>query len=75
MAKITAKNPNVPPGSYTAKFLGIEDIETKFGEGIRWIFEILKGKFKNKEVSRVTGCEPWATNAAGKILQAVTTLP
>ena len=72
MPTIKAKKPSVPAGSYLARFAGIEDIETKYGEGIRWIFEVVKGQFRGKEISRVTGTEPWTTNAAGKILQSVT---
>ena len=41
MPTIKAKKPSVPAGSYLARFAGIEDIETKYGEGIRWIFEVL----------------------------------
>jgi hypothetical protein len=34
----------VPPGSYLAKFLGVEDTHNdEYGPGFRWIFEIITG--------------------------------
>lgn len=71
MPKLKVVNPGVPVGSYLARFADVEDIETQYGEGLRWAFEVTKGKFKGKETSRITSQDPTLRNACGKMLAAI----
>ena len=36
--KLTVKSGGVPPGTYVAKFNGVERKESKFGPGLIWTF-------------------------------------
>lgn len=50
----------LPPGDYTARFLGEIAITNTYGDGIQWRFQIVGGDLHGKMVSRVTGNVPQA---------------
>jgi hypothetical protein len=69
---LTIKSSDVPPGVYSATFTGFEPTtHAEFGDGLKWSFEIVDGKFAGKTATRVTGAKPTPKNAAGKVLAAL----
>lgn len=69
--KLTVKAGGVPPGAHTAKFLGVEQKESKFGPGIVWKFEVVSGPYAKAKTSGMTGIEPTAQNKCGKFLAGI----
>jgi hypothetical protein len=66
----------VPPGSYLAKFVGIEETHNQeYGAGIRWIFEIVTGPHKGGRPPRTTSPNPSLKNGCGKMLSGITGKP
>lgn len=63
----------LPPGVYTAKFLGVEETppNDEYGPGLRWKFEVLAGPQAGRQASRITGVNPTQKNAAGKLLASL----
>jgi hypothetical protein len=76
--KLTVSAGGVPAGNYVAKFKGIEpyqDKENKYGEGLRWTWQVEKGPHAGQTASRITGCSPSPKNACGKILSGLLNRP
>jgi hypothetical protein len=70
--KLTLSSGSTPPGSYHAKFLGIEPAEAnEYGAGIRWLFEIISGALAGTKIGRTTGDKPTVRNACGKMLTGI----
>lgn len=70
--KLTLGSGSVPPNSYLAKFVGVEQVEAnQYGPGLRWVFEIVAGPQSGIKVSRMTGAAPTLKNGCGKMLMAV----
>jgi hypothetical protein len=62
----------VPPGMYTATFLGVEDTtHDQYGDGLTWRFKILGGAHDGQEVSRITPPQASNGNATGKMLKGL----
>ena len=58
-----------PPGSYSAKFVGVENVEHEsYGPGLRWHFTVNRGPNTGAEVSRTTGIKLTPANSCGKII-------
>lgn len=72
--RFVVKASGVPVGSYIARFGGVEDVDAKgeYGPGLRWQFEVASGPHKGAKTGRITGVEPRAKNACGKILAGLT---
>jgi hypothetical protein len=72
---LTVSNGGVPVGSYTGKFVGLEEVpanpEKKYGEGLRWKFAVDAGPCEGQVVSRVTGPSPTPKNTCGKLLSGL----
>lgn len=62
----------LPPGTYRAKFLGIEVLppHPKYGAGFKLWWEVVDGVCKGAEASRLVNAErkPSKANALGKLL-------
>jgi hypothetical protein len=75
MALLTVSSGGVPVGSYTGKFLGVENVpenpEKRYGAGLRWKFGIDVGPHEGQTVSRVTGTAPSIKNGCGKMLSGL----
>jgi hypothetical protein len=63
----------VPVGNYVAKFVGVEtNTHPEHGEGLEWLFEVVKGPHAGSKTSRTTGMVPSGKNACGRILGGMT---
>jgi hypothetical protein len=62
----------VPAGSYLAKFVGVEATNNEYGDGLRWVFEVVNGPNKGAKTSRITSQAPTPKNACGKMLGGIT---
>jgi hypothetical protein len=75
MPVFTVSSGGVPPGNYSASFVGVEvhpeDKAKGFGPGIRWRFVIDAGPHVNETASRITGSTPSAKNSCGKMLSGL----
>lgn len=70
--KLTLSSGSTPPGSYLAKFVGIEQSEAnEYGTGFRWQFEIASGPLAGTKIGRTTGDKPTLKNACGKMLTGI----
>jgi hypothetical protein len=66
----------VPPGSYTARFMGVEPVNSdQYGEGLRWKFAITQGPQRDQVAARITGLTPSPRNGCGKILAGLVNRP
>lgn len=65
----------VPVGSYLAKFVGVEATNNEYGDGLRWLFEVVSGPQKGVKTSRITSQSPTPKNACGKMLSGITGKP
>jgi hypothetical protein len=76
MPMLTVSSGGVPVGSYTGKFVGIEEVpansEKGYSAGLRWKFAIETGPYEGQTVRRVTGPAPTVKNACGKVLSGLT---
>jgi hypothetical protein len=70
--KLTVKSGGVPPGSYIAKFVGVEQKDSSYGPGLIWTFEIVSGPNAKGKATGMTGTEPTPANKCGKFLAGVT---
>jgi hypothetical protein len=71
--KLTVKSGGVPPGAYTAKFLGVERKENaQYGPGLAWNFEVVTGPHARAKTSAMSGLEPTSQNKCGRFLAGVT---
>ena len=61
--KMTIQKSGIEPGQYTATFKGVEDIETQYGEGARFVFEV-----DGSTISRITKPQATMNNATGRII-------
>ena len=62
----------LPAGVYEVEFLKVEEFEGgDYGDAIRWVFVVTKGKFKDDEVTRITTPKPTLKNACGRILKGI----
>jgi hypothetical protein len=76
MTRFVVKPAGPPPGSYRARFVGVEQTNhIEFGPGLRFVFEILSGPHAGLRASRVTPAAPTLTNAAGRMLSGLAGRP
>jgi hypothetical protein len=69
---LTLGSGSTPPGSYLAKFVGIEPTAAnEFGAGIRWQFEILSPPLSGTKIGRTTSDKPTLKNACGRMLTGI----
>ena len=61
--KMTIQKSGIEPGEHTATFKGVEDVETQYGEGARFIFEV-----DGSTISRITKPQATMANATGRII-------
>ena len=61
--KMTIQKSGIEPGEYNATFKGVEAIETQYGEGVRFIFEV-----NGSTISRITKAQATMANATGRII-------
>ncbi len=61
--KMTIQKSGLEPGEYNATFKGVEDVETQYGEGARFIFEV-----NGSTISRITKSQATMANATGRII-------
>ncbi len=61
--KMTIKKAGIDAGEYTATFKGCEDVETQYGAGARFIFEV-----DGTTISRITKPQATMANATGRII-------
>ena len=72
MPKLTVKTAGVPIGSYTCKFVGTESVDhAEYGDGLKWIFQVVEGSLSGKETYRTTKPDPTPKNSCGKFLAAL----
>jgi hypothetical protein len=75
MALLTVSEGGVPPGTYSATFVGTEpqpeNKERGFPPGLRWRFKISAGPLAGQIASRVTGPAPSPKNGCGKMLSGL----
>lgn len=70
--KLTLTSGGVPPGSYVARFLGVELTEpNQYGDGLRWNFEVASGPHAGTRIGRPTGTKPTLKNKCGQFLIGV----
>ena len=69
--KLTVKAGGVPPGSYIAKFLGVEPKESQFGPGLTWTFEVVNGPQASCKATAMTQTTPTPGNGCGRLLAGV----
>jgi hypothetical protein len=69
--KLTVKSGGVPPGSYVAKFKGVEPKESKFGPGLLWAFEVASGPHAGAKATGFSQTDPTANNKCGKVLAGI----
>lgn len=65
---------SVPAGSYSAKFVGVEPFQSKdgkYGDGLRWKFQIVGGSLNGQVASRITGPTPSPKNSCGQVLSGM----
>ena len=75
MVKVLFRS-DVPIGSYYAFLCDVvETTHEEYGPGLRWDFEIDRGRYRRTIVSRTTKLEPTNRNSCGKFLSAVSGLP
>ena len=68
--------PKVEPGAYQGKFLGTtETSHDDYGDGARWDFEIVDGKYAGATVSRTTKTVASGQNSCGAFCEMVSGLP
>ena len=66
------QNPSLPIGSYVCEFVGVQPFShPEFGDGLRWEFEVVRGKKEGARTSRVTKDVPTIKNSAGRFLAAL----
>ena len=71
---IEESKPAVPPGTYRAKLVKVEETEEphpQYGDGIVFGFRVSSGELAGEEVSRTTGTKPTAKSALGKMLASL----
>jgi hypothetical protein len=62
----------VPPGKYVTRFRGIEaSNHDRWGSGLRWDYEVVKGKHKNETTSRTTKPKPTTRNSCGAVIRSM----
>ena len=61
--KLTIQKSGIETGQYTATFKGVEAIETQYGGGARFIFEV-----NGSTISRITKSQATMANATGRII-------
>lgn len=72
--KLKVSKGGVPVGSYAATFKGAEpfkDKEGKYGEGLRWNWQVQSGPQAGQTASRITGTTPSPKNACGKMVSGL----
>ncbi len=61
--KMTIQKAGIEPGEYKATFKECEDVETQYGAGARFIFEV-----NGSTISRITKPQATMANATGRII-------
>jgi hypothetical protein len=69
MAKFNVQPGGVPPGTYRARFLGVEDTtHVEYGAGLRFVFQVLTGDYAGQKTSRITATAVTPRNSAGRMI-------
>jgi len=74
--RLVIGNGGVPPGTYSAKFTGVDDYHhAEYGAGLRWLFEITRGEYVGQSTSRITNTKPTKDNSGGRLLNQMLDRP
>lgn len=66
----------VPAGIYKASFLTVEETQhEEYGNGSKFVFEVVEGDHKGEQATRITNSEPTPKNAAGRMIAGITGEP
>lgn len=76
MPKLSARNNDVPAGTYKADFVDCEETDhEQWGPGLKWVFEIAEGPHAGQFAYRTTKDKATLKNSCGKFLSALTGKP
>lgn len=70
--KLTVKAGGIPAGSHFAKFEGVEQSQSKHGEGLKWKFTVTSGQYAGVGVSGFTSDAPTTGNKCGRFVKGLT---
>ncbi len=65
----------VPVGGHIATFVGVEPTKNDYGDGLKWIFEVVSGPSKGAKTYRITSQAPTLKNACGRMVSGITGKP
>ena len=74
--KLRVSDATVPPGNYTAQFVGVEPTRHKeYGDGLCWKFKLSQGPQAGKMALRFTGPTLSPNSACGRIASGLVGRP